>query len=265
MLGTSYAEHPGGKGLNQAVAAARAGAATTFVGAVGDDDAGRTLLDVLDREGIDRSAVRRVVGPTGRALIVVSDTGENSIVVVPGANAAATAGDLPPCDVLLVQLELSLNVVAGALRAAREAGVTTVLNPAPAAVLDNDVITCCDVVVPNEHELEALGGVDALLARGAGAVVVTRGAAGADVCTAAGAERVAALGVDAIDTTGAGDAFCGTLATALASGATLIHAALRASAAGSLATTRHGAVQSMPTAAEVDAALGDEHLRRLPG
>lgn len=178
MLGTAYAQHPGGKGLNQAVAAARAGATVRFVGAVGDDDAGRLLFDVLSSDGIDATELRTSTMPTGRAVIVVADDGENTIVVVPGANEDAAVTSLPPCDVVLAQLELRLAVIAGALRTARERGILTMLNPAPAGALGDalrNALAMCDVVVPNEHELELLGGAPALLATGVGTVIVTRG------------------------------------------------------------------------------------------
>jgi ribokinase len=256
VIGTGYGEHAGGKGLNQAVAAARCGSTVAFVGAFGDDSAGRTLRDVADAAGIDLSATAIRAGtPTGRALITVDAAGENSIVVIPGANstvdivgAAFTAST--PARVVLAQLEIPTAAVTTALRAARTAGARTVLNPAPVPVtgLPDDLIACCDVVIPNEHELELLGGVDLLLERGAGAVVVTRGAAGVLVADASSGERWAldAYPVEPVDTTGAGDAFCGALASRLAAGDPLDVAVRYAAAAGAIATTVHGAVPSLP-------------------
>lgn len=257
LLGSDLAEHPGGKGLNQAVAAARSGARVAFVGALGDDDAGRRLHAVLVREGIDASAVATVPAPTGRALIVVDTRGENTIVVVPGANALVTApAPLPRAAVVLTQLEVPLTTVEATLRAAREAGATTVLNPAPAADLTETLLAQCDIVVPNEHELALLGGAGALLARGCRAVVVTRGAAGVEIHTAEGVERIAPHPVDPVDTTGAGDAFCGSLSARLAAGDALVDAVRWASVAGALATTAAGAVPAQPTADAIRAALG---------
>ena len=255
VLGTSYAEHAGGKGLNQAVAAARAGARTAFVGAVGDDDAGRRLRDALVDAGADVSALLVAALPTGRAVITVDDRGENSIVVVPGANTAVTGVSLPRSRVVLVQLEILPTAVAAALRAGRAMGAVTILNPAPAGPLDVELLGLVDVLVPNEHELAAIEPPTALLARGVGAVVTTLGGAGVRVLTAARAWHQAALPVRPIDTTAAGDAFCGALAARLAAGDALDAAVRFAAAAGALATTVSGAVPSIPDGAAIAALL----------
>jgi ribokinase len=255
VLGTDFAQHAGGKGLNQAVAAARAGAATAFVGAVGDDDAARILLAELAAAGIDTSLVGVRQRPTGRAVITVDERGENSIVVVPGANEEVVVDALPSAAVLLVQLEVPVAAVADALRLARSAGAITVLNPAPATRLEGDLLRLVDVLVPNEHELALLGSADRLLADGVGAVVTTLGGAGVRVVSPDGAWHVAPFHVLPVDTTGAGDAFCGTLAARLAAGDALDAAVRVAAAAGALATTRRGAVPSMPHAADVAALL----------
>ncbi len=257
VMGRGYAEHAGGKGLNQAVAAARAGAATAFVSAVGDDGAGTGLLHLMRAEGIDTTCVRVLAGvPTGRALIGVADSGENSIIVVSGANAFARVDALPAARVVLGQLEVPDRALERAFVLGRGSGATTVLNPAPARRLPRELLSLCDVVVPNEHEVELLGGVGALLAAGVSAVVVTRGAAGATLHTADGETAVAPFAVSPVDTTGAGDTFCGTLAARLAAGDALPDALRRASAAAALSTTREGAVPSIPRAAEVDAFVG---------
>jgi ribokinase len=255
VLGSSYSEHAGGKGLNQAVAAARSGARTAFVGAVGRDQAGDTLLDVLDGDGIDRTAVLTVDLPTGRALIAVDAQAENSIVVVPGANGEVRVDRLPRCSVVLTQLEIPLDVVAAALAAARAAGAVTVLNPAPAASLPDDVVADCDLIVPNEHEVGLLGGPARLLELGCRAVVVTRGGEGVEIHRRGGVEHRPAHPVDVIDTTGAGDAFCGALAARLARAADLDAAVDWAMAAGALATSVVGAVPAQPTAAAIEARL----------
>jgi ribokinase len=257
VLGSDFAQHPGGKGLNQAVAAARAGASVAFVAAVGDDDAGLRLRSVAEDEGIDVAGVVVAAGATtGRALITVDERGENSIVVIPGANSLARVASLPSATVVLAQLETPVETVIAAFTAARSAGSRTVLNPAPVPNdgLPPELLALCDVIVPNEHEVELLGGVDRLVAAGVGAVVVTRGAAGVTVTRAGDPATlsIAAFEVDPIDTTGAGDAFCGTLACGLATGADLPDAARRAAAAGALATTVAGAVPSLPVAAEID-------------
>ena len=256
VLGTDYAEHPGGKGLNQAVAAARSGAATSFVGALGTDEAGATLREVLASTGIDTAGCVVSSRPTGRAIITVDHHGENSIVVVPGANLDVRVAQLPPADVLLTQLEVPLPVVEDALRRARAAGMRTILNPAPAARLPHDLLALVDVLVPNEHELDHLGAAGELLAAGVGAIVTTLGAEGARVLTVYEEWQVPPFRVDVVDTTGAGDTFCGVLAGCLARGDTLAAATHWASAAGALATTHHGAVPSIPMAGEIAALVG---------
>ncbi len=256
VLGRAFAEHAGGKGLNQAVAAARAGGAqVAMVGALGDDNAGSTLRAVLDGDGIDATAVATVDVSSGRALIAVADSGENTIVVVPGANAHVTTADQPDSAVVLVQLEVPLDTVRDALQKGRDRGATTVLNPAPARELDDELLRLCDVVVPNEHEVVQVGGPDRLLALGATAVVVTLGAEGAALHTADGVVAIPAFDVQPVDTTGAGDTFCGAFAARLAAGEAMAAALRYASAAAALSTTREGAVPSIPRAGEVGALL----------
>jgi ribokinase len=252
--GTGFAEHPGGKGLNQAVSAARCGASVAFVGAVGGDAAGDALSSVLVAEGIATGFLASVPQPTGRALIGVStERGENSIIVVAGANALVVADEMPQARVVLTQLEVPLATVRTALQLGRERGAMTMLNPAPATELPADLLSLCDVVVPNEHEVELLGGVDHLLGLGVGNVVVTLGARGAAWHTATTDRPIAPFAVTPVDTTGAGDAFCGALAGRLAAGVGMADALVVASAAGALATTRLGAVPSMATLSEVQA------------
>lgn len=255
VLGTGYSEHAGGKGLNQAVAAARAGARTAFVSAVGPDAAGRHLLAALAVAGADTSFVATSDRPTGRAVITVDEHGENSIVVIPGANADVTGVPLPHSRVVLAQLEVPMPAVAAALRAARSTGATTILNPAPAAALDPDLLALVDVLVPNEHELARLGTVTELLAAGVQVIVTTLGGAGIRVVTSDGEWHQPAFSVAPVDTTAAGDACCGALAARLAAGDPLDMAVRFAAAAGALATTRHGAVPSLPDRQEVDALL----------
>jgi ribokinase len=257
--GRAYTEHPGGKGLNQAVAAARSGARTAMIGAVGTDTAGDLLLGVMAADGIDATGVLRHDGiPTGRALIVVDDRAENAIVVVPGANAEVAIDQVPPSSVVLLQFEVPMPTVVRAAQLARAAGATVVVNPAPGGPLPDELVAATDIVVPNEHEVELAGGAAALLARGARAVVVTRGAAGADVVTADGTTRHPAVPVEPVDTTAAGDTFCGALCSRLAAGDDL-HLAVRwAAAAAALTTTRAGAVPSIPHRAEIEALLAGQ-------
>ncbi len=256
VLGSDFAEHAGGKGLNQAIAARRAGASTAFVGAVGCDPAGRRLRDELAGEGVDISHVHEDgAHPTGRALIAVDAQGENTIVVVPGANTTVVADRLPPARVILVQLEIPLATVEAALVLARGRGAVAVLNPAPATDLPPGMLALADVVVPNEHEARRLGGREALLAAGVGTVVTTLGADGAEVACADGVWRQPAHRVTVVDATAAGDAFCGALAARLALGEPIEPAVQFATAAGALATTRAGAVPSIPDAAAIERLL----------
>jgi len=257
LHGSGYAEHPGGKGLNQAVAAARAGASTAFVGAVGDDQAGRLLASVATTESIDVSQLSVAADvPTGRALITVDDAGENSIIVIAGANDDVVAARLPASTVVLLQLEIPLPTVTKALQLARQQRCTTILNPAPAAPLSRQVLELCDIVVPNEHEVELLGGVGALVDQGVGHVIVTRGANGVDVHSAGDTVHVDAAEADVVDTTGAGDAFCGNLAARLAAGDPLDDAVRWAVVAGALAVSHDGAIPSLPASVDVRRRLG---------
>ena len=258
VLGRSYAEHAGGKGLNQAVAAARSGAATAFLGALGTDDAAARLRAVLEHDGIDHAGVRVVDGlPSGRALITVGDDGENSIVVVAGANGAVVVDSIPPARVVLAQLEIPLDTIIEAFRLARRSGATTVLNPAPAAELPDELVELTDIVIPNQHEVTLLGGPEHLLERGPTTVIVTLGGDGARWFSPTGATAIPPLQVDPVDTTGAGDAFCGAFCARLAAGDPIDIALTWATAAGALATTVPGAVPSLPHAAAIRAALAE--------
>ena len=257
LIGSDFHEYPGGKGLNQAVAASRAGARTAFICAIGDDDAGRLLHSIASDEGLDLAGVHIAPNePTGRALILVDDLGENSIIVVPGSNAACpSATNIGPSDVVLAQLEVPISVVAASFIAAREAGAITILNPAPAGELSEELLSLCDIVIPNEHEIELLGGVSRLQEAGVKTVIVTRGAAGIDIYHQGRSQRLPSFHVTPVDTTGAGDAFCGSLAASLTAGDALNDACLRALAGGALATTTHGAVPSLPFQDEIESLI----------
>jgi len=247
VLGEGLDRLAGGKGANQAVAAAAAGASVAMVGCVGDDAGGSAYRARLERLGIDVTGVRVVAGTsTGHALIAVSDDGENSIVVIPGANELFDEREvdavdaLGPGDVLLVQLEVPRAVVCTAVRRAAGRGARVVLNTAPYAALPPDVIALADPVVANEHEMAALAEAGAEPR----SLLVTFGANGAawDGVTAPAHEVAAA---DVVDTTGAGDAFCGALAASLASGADRA-AALDAALAAGAAAVRHTGAQPHP-------------------
>lgn len=276
VIGTAFEMHLGGKGFNQAVAASRSGASVALVGNVGSDDFGHRFLAHLSHEDIDCSQVAMVPElTTGIGLPVIEEeTGENAIIMVPGANAALTpahveaaAQVITAARVLSLQLEVPLDASMAAAALARSAGVCTVLNPAPACELPAEIAGLIDVLVPNETEAETLSGVPAALDRGlaaagalldrygVGAVVMTLGHDGAVAVTRDGCWRVPAHAVEVVDTVAAGDAFCGALAAALAGGAPLRDAVVRANAAGALACTRRGAEPSMPSASEIDALL----------
>ena len=274
MLGTGHFDDTGGKGANQAVAASRLGRSVAMVGQVGDDDAGRRLLSSLTVAGVDVAAVAvSSAAPSGVAVITVDSAGENTIVVDPGANGALRPSDLGPvlsvvrsAAVVLAQLEIPLETVASALAAATG---MVILNPAPAAPLDPEVLRSVDVLAPNATELGLLAGLpppvspDEAIAMaqrldGPGAVVVTLGAAGAVVVGDGCTEHVPAPKVVAVDPTAAGDAFCGGLADGLVTGENLVDAVRWAVRCGAVAATRWGAQASLPTAEEVKALEGTE-------
>ncbi|BDI21540.1 ribokinase [Herbiconiux sp. L3-i23] len=268
MFGSHFSTVPGGKGLNQAVAAARAGGAVTFAGAIGDDAFGTELRIQMEADGIAVSTLRVTDAPTGTAHISVVDGGENSIVVVSGANAAIPElddndrGAIADSDWLLVQFERPQPLVAEALRHARSVGTKTMLTPAPVQPVDEELWSFVDVLVPNEHEACELAGLDdeqdaaVWLSERVGTVVMTRGSRGALVCReGAVVVEVAARKVDAVDTTGAGDTFVGVLAARLAAGDELETALHAATAGAAISVTRAGATSSMPVWSEIAATL----------
>jgi len=273
VTGGEFATFRGGKGANQAVAAARLGAGVSIVGCVGDDLFGRQLLDGLREEGIDTRAVRVDRGtPSGVALITVDPAGHNMIVVAPGANRRLTGADveaarqaIAEADVLLAQLEVPVEAVLQAARLARARGRPIVLDPAPATPLPGELYENVSVINPNEGEAQRLTGIavddeagvraaaEVLLARGCGAVVIKVGEKGAFVAAGTTREMVEGIAVAAVDTTAAGDAFAGALAVALAEGRDTVAAARFANVVGALSVTRMGAQPSMPTRDEVAA------------
>jgi len=268
VLGDGVRSFPGGKGANQAVAAAKDGATTQFAGCVGRDAFAEVATGALRAAGVDLSRLRVVDQPTGCASICVDRAGRNQIAVAPGANLMASASQiedaaLHPGVVLLLQMEVPAGEIAVLIRRAKARGARVVLNLAPPGELALDTLAALDLLVVNEHEAAALaarlgcgGGAAALRAALGVDVAVTRGEAGAEAATAAGFIAVPAFRVAAVDTTGAGDCFCGVLCAGLDRGLTLGSAMRRASAAAAIACTRHGAAASSPMAAETDALLG---------
>ncbi|MEU6549858.1 ribokinase [Streptomyces sp. NPDC046915] len=270
VLGGDLAVHPGGKGANQAVAAARLGARTALLARVGDDAHGRLLLDSQRAAGVDTVGVLVGGAPTGVALITVDPSGDNSIVVSPGANGRLTPADVRAASglfrasrVVSAQLEIPLETVVEVVRNL-PAGSRFVLNPSPPRPLPPEVLAACDPLIVNEHEARVILGESCvseepadwarlLLAKGPRSVVVTLGAEGALVASAEGVTPVASVKVDAVDTTGAGDAFTAALAWRLGAGSSLAQAAAHAARVGAAAVTKRGAQESFPTAQEVDA------------
>jgi len=249
LAANDFERVPGGKGANQAVAAARLGADVRFVGCVGDDEHGRLALAGLEEAGVDLGGLRRVDEPTGIAMIVVDGSADNQIVVVPGANAKLRPDDVSTegADGVLVQLEIPLESVARAT----EADAFVCLNAAPARAVPDEILARCDLIVANSLELDALGStpLGPLFA-------VTLGAQGALLLE--GGEEVARATpppVTAVDGTAAGDAFCACLAVSLLEGRDREEALRRACAAGAIAASRPGAQPSLPTKDEVDAIL----------
>ena len=274
LIGSDFMINAGGKGANQAVAAARMGGDVCFVACVGDDGFGAEAVRHYAGEGIDTSyIVRRNGVASGVALIAVDDAAENSIVVAPGANALLSPADIDAveseiaaADYLLVQLEIPMETVARATELAVRHGVRVILNPAPAAPIADEVLARLDLITPNRSETELLTGLkvenvgDAVAAaawfrgRGVRRVAVTMGSAGALVADERGEEFVPAYRVEAVDTTAAGDVFNGALAVAPSEGPELGAAARFAAAASSIACTRIGAQRSIPQRREVDSA-----------
>ena len=270
--GDRFVTGAGGKGSNQAVAAARLGADVTFIGRVGNDVFANLAFEIWDAEGVNREFVRQdEEHATGVAPILVDSSGENMIVVVLGANSRVHASDIDAAreviaaaDVLVVQLEINLDMVAYALQTAKTLGVTTILNPAPAAAIAQETIALADYLTPNETELETLSGsrgadveaaARALLTREDQRAVVTLGGRGAQIVTAEASENVATFDVDVVDTTGAGDAFNAGLAVALAESRGLRDAVRFANATAALCVTKRGTARSTPYRAEVDGLL----------
>ena len=271
VRGSDYALIPGGKGANQALAARRAGAVVRLFGAIGTDGMAPVALSELAPAGVDLAGVARLDGATGLAIITVDDRGENAIVVSPGANARAKAstigaGAFGPRDTLLLQMEVPFAESLAATKRARAAGARVVFSLAPYAALPAEDIAAFDIVIVNEHEAADLARHLGVSAKGADAtttalarrlgrtVIATLGPEGAVAATDSQVIRVPSLPVTAVDTTGAGDTFCGVLAAFLDEGADLRSAMAKAAIAGSLAVTKAGAQPSFPTRAEIDAA-----------
>jgi ribokinase len=275
VAGSSVLYFPGGKGANQAVAAAKLGAATTLIGCIGQDAFGAELKAFLARQGVDVSLVRETADAhTGTAIITLANA-DNTIVVVPGANGLVTpddvaSADLANGDIAVSQFEIPLPTIAAFFKRASAAGATTILNPAPARAFDAELLRLVDILVLNETELALLAKCElrdsddaarfgevarSLQTHPAQIICVTLGKRGAVALVDGETVTVAGRAVKAVDTTGAGDCFVGALAAQLAQGASLRDALGYANAAASICVQRMGAAPSMPTAAEVATAL----------
>jgi len=273
LIGQSFATVSGGKGANQAVAAARLGAQVSMIGCVGNDAYGEALRGALLAEQIDCQAVSTIDGSSGVALIVVDDSSQNTIVIVPGANGALTAeaidrfdSVIQAADVLICQLEVPDASVGHALKRGRELGKTVILNPAPASCpLPSHWYGSIDYLIPNESEASALSGVSVdslesaqaaatrLIALGAGKVIITLGAQGSLFADGQRFEHFPAPVVKAVDTTAAGDTFVGGFAAALAAGQDEVQAIRFGQVAAALSVTRAGAQPSIPALSDVQA------------
>ena len=273
ILGSSFALGPGGKGSNQAVAAARCNADVSFISRLGQDAFAQMALDMYAAEGIDARIEQTSDSYTGSAYIFIDDkTGDNAIIVCPGAAGTISpeyidgmADVIKRADVFVTQLEQPLDAAEHALALARQAGVITILNTAPAEAIDDSVFKLCDYVTPNETEVEAYTGVkvvsiddakkagDVLLGKGVGTALITLGEQGALLHNAEQSVHIpAVIAGDVVETTGAGDAFNGGFAAALAQKQSPVDAAHFASAVAGLSVTRAGTAPSMPTRAQVE-------------
>lgn len=274
VAGTGFATAAGGKGANQALAARRAGAGVRMVGAVGRDEFAGPALDLLDKAGANLSAVARVDGPTGTALILVGGDGENMIAVVPAANGTVSAAQAESAvegmqngDILMVQQEVPAGSVKAALKSAKARGVRTVLNIAPLIPETEELAALADIVIANETEFERLVGRDNLTGeererilldmhdKTGQILIVTLGADGVIAAEGGNLHRTKGLKIVPVDTVGAGDTFCGYLAASLDAGLAFGDALRRAAVAGSLACLKAGAQPSIPVAADVTASL----------
>ncbi len=271
VMGGKFSMGRGGKGANQAVAAKRLGGDVVFVCKVGRDLFGESSVKSYQEEKIDTSYILYSEQPSGVALINVDADGENSISVAPGANMKFTPGDVAGLEdvirsaaILVLQLEIPVETVVEAARIASEAGVYVILNPAPACCLPSEIFKYVSLLIPNETEAGQISGINVtdgssaqeaacvMMEKGVKNVIITLGSKGSVIYSEEGAEMIPSRKVKAADTTAAGDTYCGALSVALAEGKSLREAAEFATAASSIAVTRHGAQESIPSRPEVD-------------
>ncbi|MDF2520037.1 MAG: ribokinase [Clostridia bacterium] len=270
VLAANMEKFDGGKGANQAVASSRFGASTAIIGAVGNDEDGKALLERMKSKGVDVTGVSlRVNDKTGTAWITVDQKGENSIVVISGANRTLCKEDIDAnealfkdADIVLLQLEIPMETVTYAMDKAKENGCKVILNPAPAAKLSRDILSKTDYITPNESELDILAGgaedssqlqkAQKLIDQGVANVICTLGKEGAMLVNQTGHVNFPTIIVDAVDTTGAGDCFNGVLAAELANNISIENAIKTAVKAASFSVTKKGAQSSMPSRQDVE-------------
>ena len=275
ILGSEFRTYPGGKGANQAVAAAKLGCPVKMVGRVGKDPFANELLEAISIEKLDSAYIIRDPNePTGVAFITVDQDGQNSIIVIPGANARVSPEDVQAAEkvfigaaVLLIQLECPLPAVVRAIDLAKKHQLQVVLNPAPGQVLGIDILSKVDYLLPNQSELALISGeqdlnraIDTMRELGCGAMVITMGGEGVLVVDATSEIQIPALDVKVVDTTAAGDAFAGAFAVALTEGYGLYDAARWGTIAGALAVTGAGAQPSLPSRVEFNRLLQESEL-----
>ncbi|NHN33076.1 ribokinase [Paenibacillus agricola] len=266
LLGIAMSENPGGKGANQAVAIGKLQASVSMIGRVGKDAHGARLLDSLQQAGVDTQYLMESTTPTGIALVTVDGHGSNHIIVVPGANFELAVADIEQqraaieqCEIVVLQLEVPMATVVYTLKLAKELGKTTILNPAPAQPLSKELLQYVDLLVPNEHELQSLSGIEvideaslkqaaiALLGQGVQALLVTLGAAGCCYIDHDGFTMYPTAKVQAVDTTAAGDSFIGGFVAGYVQHHDMAAAIAQAQKAAAITVTRHGAQVSLPT------------------
>ena len=271
LIGSNFKEVPGGKGANQAVAMARLGGNVSMIGKVGNDGFGQTLLNALKADNVNTDYIGIEEGPTGVALITVDKNAENSIVVAPGANFKVAVEDIDNnieainnSDIVVVQLETPLETIKYGLKKAKEAGKYTILNPAPAVVLEDEIIKNVDLLTPNETELEVLSGVEInteddikraaqiMIDKGVKELIVTLGSKGSLYINKERSMFKSAYKVQAVDTTAAGDSYTGALSVAFANGKNIEEAMDFASKVGALSVMKEGAQSSLPTLKDVE-------------
>lgn len=276
LIGSNFKEVPGGKGANQAVAMARLGGNVSMIGKVGNDGFGQTLINALKNDNVNTKYIGIEDGPTGVALITVDKNAENSIVVAPGANFKVAVEDIDNnidaiknSDIVVVQLEAPLETIKYGLKKAKEAGKYTILNPAPAVVLEDEIIANVDLLTPNETELEILSGIEInneddikraskiMIDKGVKELIVTLGSKGSLYINEEKSMFKPAYKVNAVDTTAAGDSYTGALSVAFANYKNIEEAMDFASIVGALSVMKEGAQSSLPTLKDVENFRGE--------